>query len=103
IGQFAAGRSSATQIGAKNESGPIRIGSWGGGGGVSQSNEAESSASASNNAPTTQSGSQLQAGSGVQALGQKSDIWQGAYAASSAVQQRGRSASGCGDAFGTST
>jgi len=102
IGQLAAGLSSATQIGAKNESGPIRIGSWGGGGAVSQSNEAESSASASNNAPTTQSGSQLQAGSGVQALGQKSDIWQGAYAASSAIQQPGRSECGCGGSFGNS-
>jgi trimeric autotransporter adhesin len=102
IGQLAAGLSSAKQIGATNESGPIRIGSWGNGGTVSQSNEAESSASATNNAPTTQSGSQTQAGSGVQALGQKSSIWQGAFAASSALQLPGRSECGCGGSFGNS-
>jgi epidermal growth factor receptor substrate 15 len=102
IGQLAAGFSSAKQIGATNESGPIRIASWGNGGTVSQSNEAESSASAANNAPTTQSGNQTQAGSGVQALGQQSSIWQGAFAASSALQLPGRSECGCGGSFGNS-
>jgi hypothetical protein len=104
IGQLAAGFSSAKQIGATNESGPIRIASWGNGGTVSQSNEAESSASAANNAPTTQSGSQTQAGNGVQALGQQSSIWQGAFAASSALQLPGRSECGCGgSSFGNSS
>jgi hypothetical protein len=104
VGQLAAALSSAKQIGATNESGPIRIASWGNGGAVSQSNEAESSASAANNAPTTQSGSQTQVGSGVQALGQQSSIWQGAFAASSALQLPGRSECGCGGggSFGNS-
>ena len=50
IGQQAGALSSAWQVGASNESGPIRIASYGNGGPVSQSNEAESSASASNTA-----------------------------------------------------
>jgi len=97
IGQLAVGLSSANQIGASNESGPIRIWSSGNGGSVSQENEAESSASATNTAPTTQSATQTQAGSGVQALAQKSGIWQGAFAASSATQLPGRSGCGCRD------
>jgi hypothetical protein len=96
IGQLAVGLSSANQIGASNESGPIRIWSSGNGGSVSQENEAESSASATNTAPTTQSATQTQAGSGVQALAQKSGIWQGSFAASSATQLPGRSKCGCG-------
>src|SRR5206468_461070 len=71
IGQRAVGLSSATQVEATNESGPIRIGSWGNDGSVSQENEAESSASATNTATPTQTGTQTQSGSGVQALGQK--------------------------------
>jgi hypothetical protein len=96
IGQLAIGLSSANQIGASNESGPIRIWSSGNGGSVSQENEAESTATAANTAPTTQTATQVQAGSGVQALGQKSGIWQGALAASSATQLPGRSECGCG-------
>ena len=103
IGQLAAGLSSASQVGASNESGPIRIASSGSDGSVSQENEAESSASAHNNAPVTQSGTQTQAGSGVQALAQDSSIWQAALAASSASQLPGRSECGCGGAsFGNS-
>jgi hypothetical protein len=100
IGQKAGALSSAWQIGASNESGPIRIASNGNGGPVSQSNEAESSASASNTALPYQVGSQVQGGSGVQALGQHSSIWQGALAASSAFQLPGRSECGCGSSSG---
>jgi hypothetical protein len=102
IGQQAGALSSAWQIGASNESGPIRIASYGNGGPVSQSNEAESSASASNTALPYQVGSQVQGGSGVQALGQHSSIWQGALAASAAFQLPGRSTCGCGSSFGNS-
>lgn len=94
--------SSAWQVGASNESGPIRIASYGNGGPVSQSNEAESSASASNTALPHQMGGQVQGGSGVQALGQHSSIWQGALAASAAFQLPGRSTCGCGSPFGNS-
>jgi hypothetical protein len=100
IGQKAGALSSAWQIGASNESGPIRIASDGNGGPVSQSNEAESSASASNTAVPYQVGSQAQGGSGVQALGQHSSIWQGASAASAAFQLPGRSKCGCGSSSG---
>jgi trimeric autotransporter adhesin len=102
IGQQAGALSSAWQIGASNESGPVRIASYGNGGPVSQSNEAESSASASNTALPYQVGSQMQGGSGVQALGQHSSIWQGALAASAAFQLPGRSTCGCGSSFGNS-
>src|SRR5205823_3345827 len=102
IGQHAGALSSAWQIGAKNESGPVRIASDGNGGSVAQSNEAESSASASNTASPYQAGSQVQGGSGVQALGQHSSIWQGALAASSAYQLPGESRCGCGSSFGNS-
>jgi len=102
IGQQAGALSSAWQIGASNESGPVRIASYGNGGPVSQSNEAESSASASNTALPYQVGSQVQGGSGVQALGQHSSIWQGALAASAAFQLPGRSTCGCGSSFGNS-
>jgi hypothetical protein len=102
IGQQAGALSSAWQIGASNESGPIRVASYGNGGPVSQSNEAESSASASNTALPYQVGSQVQGGSGVQALGQHSSIWQGALAASAAFQLPGRSTCGCGSSFGNS-
>ena len=100
IGQLAVGLSSAKQIGASNESGPIRIASDGNGGAVSQSNEADSSASATNSAPTTETGTQTQSGSGVQALAQDSAIWQAALAASSADQLPGESRCGCGASFG---
>jgi hypothetical protein len=103
IGQLAIGLSSATQVGATNESGPIRIDSWGNGGAVSQSNEAMSSATATNTATPTQTATQTQSGSGVQALGQKSSIGQGAFAASSALQLPGRSECGCGGSFGNSS
>jgi trimeric autotransporter adhesin len=103
IGQLAVGLSSATQIGASNESAPIRIGSYGNDGWVSQENEAASSANATNTAPVTQTGTQTQSGSGVQALGQDSSIGQLAFAASAAKQLPGESRCGCGGgSFGNS-
>ena len=103
IGQLAVGLSSATQIGASNESAPIRIGSYGNDGWVSQENEAASSANATNTAPVAQTGTQTQSGSGVQALGQDSSIGQLAFAASAAKQLPGESRCGCGGgSFGNS-
>jgi hypothetical protein len=100
VGQLAGALSSAAQIGASNESGPVRIDSPGNGGSVWQENEAGSSASATNTAPTTQSGTQAQWGSGVQALGQKAETWQKGIAVSSALQLPGKSRCGCGGSFG---
>ncbi len=95
IGQGAFSASSAGQAGASNSSDPVRIGSFGGGGSVTQSNNDTSTASAANAAPVTQTGTQLQFGSpcgcggngpAVQALGQDSFTGQLAGAGSSALQ-----------------
>jgi hypothetical protein len=102
IGQSSEALSSADQIGATNESGPIRIGSDGNDGAVTQSNVALSEALAANAAPTSQTGMQTQSGSGVQALGQDSGIFQEALAGSAVRQLPGRSECGCGSSFGNS-
>jgi hypothetical protein len=102
VEQLGIALSSAQQAGATNESGPIRIASDGNGGAVSQSNEAESSAGAANIAPVSQTGTQQQAGSGVQALGQESEIKQAALAASAVFQLPGESRCGCGSSSGNS-
>jgi hypothetical protein len=102
VGQLGIALSGALQVGASNESGPVRIASEGGGGAVSQSNGVESSADATNTAPVTQTGTQQQAGSGVQALGQQSEIGQAALAASAVFQLPGKSRCGCGSSFGNS-
>jgi hypothetical protein len=103
VGQLGIALSSALQVGATNESGPVRIASAGDGGNVSQSNEAESEANASNVAPVSQTGTQQQAGSGVQALAQKSEIGQAALATSAVFQLPGESRCGCGSSFGNSS
>jgi hypothetical protein len=103
IGQLAVGLSSAEQVGAKNDSQPVRIWSGGNGGSVSQSNSATSSAGAANVATPVQAGVQTQSGSGVQALAQHSVIDQAAIAASSALQLPGHSECGCGSGFGNSS
>src|SRR5205085_1687685 len=72
--------SKAIQLGASNSNEPVRIGSWGNGGSVNQSNNALSSAAALNLAATDQTGTQMQTGTkcgcasgpAVQALGQSS-------------------------------
>jgi hypothetical protein len=102
VGQAAIGLSSAKQVGAENENGPIRVWSPGGAGSVTQSNTADSSADASNDADVSQDGSQAQDGSGIQALGQDSSVFQLGFAASSAAQLPGKSECGCGHSFGNS-
>ena len=99
IGQIGDAQSSAQQVGASNSNDPVRVGSDGGGGNVTQSNTATSTASAANTAPVSQNGMQTQSdppslscgcGGGsdpsVQALGQSSWIGQGAQALTSADQ-----------------
>lgn len=103
IGQLGIGLSFAGQAGASNESGPVRVWSPGGGGSVSQANEAASSAAARNTAPTVQSSSQTQSGSGVQAAGQQSGIYQAGLAGSAALQLPLRSPCGCGASFGNTS
>jgi hypothetical protein len=100
--QLGVALSSAKQIGAENENQPARIWSWGDGGSVSQENEADSSATATNTAPTTQTATQTQYGSGVQAIAQKAETGQAAFALSSAEQFPGESECGCGGSFGNS-
>jgi hypothetical protein len=86
VEQKAIGLSETKQIGAKNENAPVRIGSEGNGGSVSQENSAESSADAANNADVDQSVEQDPTGSGIQAAGQESSVDQAAVAASETTQ-----------------
>ena len=99
IGQIGDAQSSADQVGASNSNDPVRVGSDGGGGNVTQSNTDSSTASATNTAPVSQTGTQISGGClrgspcgcggsdpSVQALGQSSWIGQGAQALSSADQ-----------------
>src|SRR5205085_329600 len=82
------------QLGASNSNEPVRIGSWGNGGSVNQSNNALSSAAALNLAATDQTGTQMQTGTkcgcasgpAVQALGQSSSTDQHAVGLSAALQ-----------------
>jgi hypothetical protein len=93
--QGALGLSSATQDHPTNSNVSVRVLSPGNGGSVSQSNTADSSAHATNTAPVSQTSTQTQSGSScgcsgtgsaVQSGIQKSDVDQGAIAASSATQ-----------------
>jgi len=93
--QGALGLSSATQYNPSNSNTSVRVLSPGNGGSVSQSNTADSSAHATNTAPVSQTSKQTQSGSScgcsgsgsaVQSGIQKSDVDQGAIAASSATQ-----------------
>ena len=93
VEQAALAASSANQVGASNSNEPIRIGSPGDDGSVSQENSAESSASTTNTAPVTQTGTQTQraparlsTGPAVQAIGQSSEIGQLGVGLSSATQ-----------------
>jgi hypothetical protein len=77
----------AKQIKPSNTNTPVRIGSPGGGGSVTQTNAALSAALAGNLNHTTQSATQSQAGGGgVQAIGQKAASLQDADAESGALQ-----------------
>lgn len=103
--QVAGALSVAKQEGAKNENSPVRVGSPGNGGNVTQSNSATSSASASNGNRTDQDADQSDPSSrgtcgcggaaGVQVLGQEADNEQAAFAASAALQKFGKSECGC--------
>jgi hypothetical protein len=98
IGQIGDAQSSATQVGASNSNDPVRVGSDGSDGNVTQSNNTTSTASATNTAPVSQTGTQISGGApwlpcgcggsgpSVQALGQSSWIGQGAQALSSTDQ-----------------
>ena len=74
--------------GAGNTASPVRVGSWGNDGDVTQSNTASSAANAGNTASTTQNGTQSEAGGGlqIQALGQKAWTGQEGLAALFAAQ-----------------
>ncbi len=100
--QGAVAGSSAEQVGASNDASPVRVLSPGGGGDVTQSNTAGSSATAGNAATTTQTGDQAAAGrscgcgSAIQVVGQKSRTDQGSFALSGALQVFGHGKSDCG-------
>ena len=71
-----------------NNASPVRVWSPGSDGDVTQSNNVASSATSGNRASTTQDASQAEAGGGleIQALGQKAETGQEAFAASLAAQ-----------------
>ena len=86
-GQLALSAALTAQLGASNENAPVRVLSPGNGGSVSQSNNASSNAVAGNANWTGQSAAQSQGsgkdsccGTGIQAIGQSSENWQGAGA-----------------------
>jgi hypothetical protein len=104
--QDAGALSLATQTGARNDNSPVRVLSEGNDGRVSQSNSVDSDASARNSNYTDQDADQDQRSSsdprgcgcnglGIQVLGQQSRSEQGAFAASAAVQDFGRTECGC--------
>jgi len=84
--QDAAALSAAVQHDPSNTADPVRVLSPGGGGNVSQSNNALSSAKAGNSADTTQSATQDPSGPSIQVIGQQADTDQAAFAASLAAQ-----------------
>ena len=84
--QDATALSAALQHGAKNENTPVRVGSYGGGGSVEQSNTVGSSATAAN-LNGLQQGAAQAGGGGIQAIGQEAKNEQGALAASLAAQE----------------
>ena len=100
--QSAAALSAATQSGASNTNTPVRVGSEGDDGDVSQSNSVQSDATALNVNLTGQHADQAQAGGdcrcgsgGIQAIGQDASNDQTAAAASLAAQSAGRDMCGC--------
>jgi hypothetical protein len=88
-GQLALAGSLALQLGASNESAPVRVDSPGGGGSLEQSNEAGSYADAGNLNLLGQSAGQSQSaggGTAIQAIGQSASSHQAAIALSAALQ-----------------
>jgi hypothetical protein len=86
--QGAAALSLALQSGASNTNAPVRVGSYGGGGSVDQSNSVGSSATALNLNALGQHADQAQGGGGilVQAIGQQAKNDQSALGLSAALQ-----------------
>ena len=107
--QKAGALSVALQSGASNTNTPVRVGSKGADGDVSQTNSVESKATALNVNLTGQKADQEQAGDckcaggGTQAIGQKAKNDQSAGAASLAAQSFGRDKCGCGSSGNTNT
>ncbi len=69
-----------------NDASPVRVGSPGSDGIVTQSNGVGSSASSGNTASTNQAATQDASGSAIQVLGQEAKTWQGSFAGSLAAQ-----------------
>ena len=109
--QDATALSAALQSGASNTNTPVRVGSKGDDGSVSQSNSVESDATALNVNLTKQDADQSQGGSkdhccsadGIQAIGQEAKSDQDATAASLAAQTGGRDKCGCPSGGNTNT
>ena len=107
--QKAGALSVALQSGASNTNTPVRVGSKGADGDVTQTNSVESKATALNVNLTGQKADQEQAGDckcaggGTQAIGQKAKNDQSAGAASLAAQSFGRDKCGCGSSGNTNT
>ena len=108
--QDAGALSVALQSGASNTNTPVRVGSKGDDGDVSQSNSVDSKAKALNVNLTGQKADQEQRGgdcrcadSGTQAIGQKAKNDQSAAAASLAAQSGGHDRCGCGSSGNTNT
>ncbi len=100
----------ALQSGASNTNTPVRVGSKGDDGDVSQSNSVDSKATALNANLTGQKADQDQRGGdcrcgdgGTQAIGQKAKNDQSAAAASLAAQSGGHDRCGCGSSGNTNT
>ncbi|MGH3132308.1 MAG: hypothetical protein ACRDNY_00945 [Gaiellaceae bacterium] len=86
--QDAGAAAGSAQQGATNENGPVRVGSPGDDGSVSQSNEASSNATAGNLNATGQTADQTQAGgSGLQVVGQSAMNDQDAFGLAFTLQQ----------------
>ena len=108
--QSAGALSVALQSGASNTNTPVRVGSKGDDGDVSQSNSVDSKAKALNVNLTGQKADQGQRGGdcrcadgGTQAIGQKAKNDQSAAAASLAAQSGGHDRCGCGSSGNTNT
>ena len=108
--QSAGALSVALQSGASNTNTPVRVGSKGDDGDVSQSNSVDSKATALNANLTGQKADQEQGGGdcrcasgGTQAIGQKAKNDQSAAAASLAAQSFGHDRCGCGSSGNTNT
>ena len=107
--QSAGALSVALQSGASNTNTPVRVGSKGDDGDVSQSNSVDSKAKALNINLTKQDADQEQSGDcrcasgGTQAIGQEAKSDQSAAAASLAAQSFGHDRCGCGSGGNTNT